>query len=157
MLQYCYYYSLPLYYCAIFNSLDAAFRVSNSLDPDQAQHFVGPDLGPNCLQRLPADIAGKELNTKQLLDTFWLKAPTFSIWLKCWLQQILSQGKPWIGRNEYVSQRESIQSLLCPFVTLSTNFISKCNSIGRSQSQTSHIYFGPIGKIHNTRAIALQC
>ena len=21
------------------------------LDPDQAQHFVGPDLGPNCLQR----------------------------------------------------------------------------------------------------------
>ena len=30
-------------------------RVSNSLDPDQAQHFVGPDLGPNCLQRLSAD------------------------------------------------------------------------------------------------------
>ena len=25
---------------------------SISLDPDQAQHFVGPDLGPNCLQRL---------------------------------------------------------------------------------------------------------
>ena len=31
------------------------FRVSNSFDPDQARHFVGPDLGPNCLQRLPAD------------------------------------------------------------------------------------------------------
>ena len=30
-------------------------RVSNSLDPDQARRFVGPDLGPNCLQRLPAD------------------------------------------------------------------------------------------------------
>ena len=29
--------------------------MSNSLDPDQAQHFVGPDLGPNCLQRLSAD------------------------------------------------------------------------------------------------------
>ena len=28
-------------------------------DPDKAQHFVGPDLGPNCLQRLSADIAGK--------------------------------------------------------------------------------------------------
>ena len=27
--------------------------VSNSLDPDQARNFVGPDLGPNCLQRLP--------------------------------------------------------------------------------------------------------
>ena len=30
-------------------------RVSNSLDPDQDQHSVGPDLGPNCLQRLFAD------------------------------------------------------------------------------------------------------
>ena len=29
--------------------------VSNSLDPDQARHFVGPDLGPNCLQKLSAD------------------------------------------------------------------------------------------------------
>ena len=26
--------------------------VLNSLDPDQAQHLVGPSLGPNCLQRL---------------------------------------------------------------------------------------------------------
>ena len=26
--------------------------VSNSLDPDQARHFVGPDLGPNSLQSL---------------------------------------------------------------------------------------------------------
>ena len=53
-------------------------RVSNSLDPDQARQYVGPDLGPNCLQRLSADnkspLAGKELNTKQLIDTtFWLK------------------------------------------------------------------------------------
>ena len=30
-------------------------RVSNSLEPDQARHFVEPDLGPNCLQRLSAD------------------------------------------------------------------------------------------------------
>ena len=30
------------------------FRYSNSLDPDQAQHFVEPDLGPNCWQRLSA-------------------------------------------------------------------------------------------------------
>ena len=29
--------------------------VSNSLDPDQPRHFVGPDLGPNCLQKLSAD------------------------------------------------------------------------------------------------------
>ena len=25
-------------------------RASNSVDPDQARHFVGPDLGQNCLQ-----------------------------------------------------------------------------------------------------------
>ena len=30
-------------------------RASNSLDPDKAQHFVGPDLGSNCLQMLSAD------------------------------------------------------------------------------------------------------
>ena len=29
--------------------------MSNSLDPDQADGFVGPDLGPNCLQKLSAD------------------------------------------------------------------------------------------------------
>ena len=56
--------------------------VSNSLDPDQARHFVMPDLGPNCLQRLSAEkkspLAGKELSTKQFVDTtFWLKP-----WLK---------------------------------------------------------------------------
>ena len=28
--------------------------MSNSLDPDQVPHFVGPDLVPNCLQRLSA-------------------------------------------------------------------------------------------------------
>ena len=31
------------------------FRVSNSLDPDQAGRFVRPVLGPNCLQRISAD------------------------------------------------------------------------------------------------------
>ena len=74
--------------------------MSNSLDPDQARQFVGPDLGPNCLQRLSADISGKELNEKQLVDTFglkpWLKlihfAPTFSIWLKCWLPKNSTLG-----------------------------------------------------------------
>ena len=34
------------------NSLKNTISVSNSLDPDQAQHFVGPDLDQNCLQML---------------------------------------------------------------------------------------------------------
>ena len=46
-------------------------RVSNSLDPDQARHFVRPDLGLNCLQRLSADnklpLVCKELNSNNLL------------------------------------------------------------------------------------------
>ena len=36
------------------NPFRNTIRVSNSLDPDQARHFVGPDLGPNCLQMLSA-------------------------------------------------------------------------------------------------------
>ena len=31
-----------------------AISLSNSLDPDQARHFVGPGLGLNCLQTLSA-------------------------------------------------------------------------------------------------------
>ena len=35
--------------------------MSNSFDPDRAEHFVGPDLGPNCSQILLADKVGDEL------------------------------------------------------------------------------------------------
>ena len=34
--------------------------VSNSLDPDQAQHFIGPDLVPNCFQKLSADDTSRQ-------------------------------------------------------------------------------------------------
>ena len=37
------------------NSFRNTIRVSNSLDPGQARRFVGPGLGPNCLQKLSAD------------------------------------------------------------------------------------------------------
>ena len=37
------------------NSFMNNIRVSNSLDPDKAIHFVEPDLGPNCLQMFSAD------------------------------------------------------------------------------------------------------
>ena len=37
------------------NSFRNTIRVSNSLDPDQAKNFVGPDLVPNCLQKISAD------------------------------------------------------------------------------------------------------
>ena len=34
--------------------------MSNSLDPDQARHLVGPDLDPNCLQSLSADDTSRQ-------------------------------------------------------------------------------------------------
>ena len=46
------------------NSLKKSFRntirMSNSLDPDQARRFVGPDLGPNCLPRFSPDDTGRQ-------------------------------------------------------------------------------------------------
>ena len=37
------------------NSFRNTIIVSNSLDPDQARHYVGPDLVLNCLQKISAD------------------------------------------------------------------------------------------------------
>ena len=36
-------------------------KVSNSLDPDEARHLFGPDLIPNCLQRLSADFIRRQI------------------------------------------------------------------------------------------------
>ena len=44
--------------CRLFSSsltFSNTTRVSNSLDPDQAQRFYEPDLDSNCLQMLSAD------------------------------------------------------------------------------------------------------
>ena len=38
----------------MYHQCQNIIRVSNSLDPDQARHFVWPDLVPNCLQKLSA-------------------------------------------------------------------------------------------------------
>ena len=35
-------------------------RVSNSLDPDQARHFVRPDLDPNCLRNLSSEDSSRQ-------------------------------------------------------------------------------------------------
>ena len=48
--------------------------MSNSFDPDQDRHSVGPDLSPNCLQRLSADVkiaASKErVNAQARIGSF---------------------------------------------------------------------------------------
>ena len=50
-------------------------RTSNSLAPDQAWRFVGPDLGSNCLQKLSADdkkiaTSGERIKAAELLLEF---------------------------------------------------------------------------------------
>ena len=52
------------------NCFRNAIRVSNGLDQDQTRHFVGPDLGPNCLQRLSADDTSRQ-RVKLTLSTLW--------------------------------------------------------------------------------------
>ena len=37
-------------------SIRNIIRLSNNLDPEKARHFVGPDLGSNCLQKLSAEV-----------------------------------------------------------------------------------------------------
>ena len=39
--------------------------MSNSLDPDQAQSLVGPDLGPNCSQKISADDTSRQLKCRE--------------------------------------------------------------------------------------------
>ena len=57
---------LQIFFKSIFfnNSFMNTFRVSNNLDPDQAQHFVGPDLGPYCCKSYQqTTLVGKELKS----------------------------------------------------------------------------------------------
>ena len=42
------------------NSFRNTIRVSNGLDQDQAQCFVGSNLGLNCLQKLSADDSSRQ-------------------------------------------------------------------------------------------------
>ena len=51
--------------------------MSNSLDPDQAQHFVGPALDSNCLQKLVAKNSSRSTDDK--LCSFTLKVMVSSM------------------------------------------------------------------------------
>ena len=53
----CFFVVCDFFFNLIFSqkNLSGISSMSNSLDPDQARHFVGPELGPNCLERLSSD------------------------------------------------------------------------------------------------------
>ena len=42
---------------------------SNSFDPDLAQHFVGPEQGPNCLQRLQPEDTNRQRVRRTIIRT----------------------------------------------------------------------------------------
>ena len=48
------------------NSFWNIIRMSNNLDLDQAQQFVGPDLGLNCLQKLSSDDTSRHKINQQV-------------------------------------------------------------------------------------------
>ena len=56
-------------------------RVSNKLNPDQARHFVGSDLGPNCLQRLLTSRERDAISGQCSLDTEFKVFLTFQPFL----------------------------------------------------------------------------
>ena len=60
------------------NSFRNTIRVSNSLNLYQARRFVGPEMGPNCLQMLSAEgtgLVGKELIFNYSLLSFTIDSP----------------------------------------------------------------------------------
>ena len=58
------------------NSFRNTIRVSNSSNPDQ----VGPDLGPNCLQRLSADDTSRQ--SRAYPGSEFVVANTLAKWKK---------------------------------------------------------------------------
>ena len=52
--------------------------MSNSLDQDQDQRFVGPDLGPNCLQKLST--ADSKTNVKYIYAQDSSRSNGHSVW-----------------------------------------------------------------------------
>ena len=51
--------SLDIFQNELFQK--SSFKNTISLDPDQALCFVGPGIGPYCLQRLSADDTGRQV------------------------------------------------------------------------------------------------
>ena len=57
--------------------------MSNSLDPDQAQQNVGPDLGQNCLQTLSADDTHKQTKSLEIETCVFVSSKILKIRSDC--------------------------------------------------------------------------
>ena len=76
--------------------------MSNSLDPDQDRHFVGPDLDQSCLQRLSAGLSKEIIRIKvKFLPIFLLRVNIrhlSRVNIRSWdcKKQIFKQSTPWL-------------------------------------------------------------
>ena len=50
----CHLLTFQNYFFVLKNAFENSINISNSFDSDQDSHSAGPDLGPNCVQRLSA-------------------------------------------------------------------------------------------------------
>ena len=67
----------------------------NSLDPDQDRHAVGPDLGPNCLQRLSRTL----VKSAYRKTNFLIFQPKHMLWV---LKRTVSKRRFFLAPKTYV-------------------------------------------------------
>ena len=94
--------------------------VSNSLDPDQAEWFVRPDLGPNCLQRLSYQQRTKSPQArKELRAGYSINSPIIA--RKVTLEEILIViGKPRMLHKSLLSHIVNVRLVASHIVRLHT-------------------------------------
>ena len=77
------------------------------MEPDQAQHFVGPDLVPKCLQRLyvkSVSLAWKELKSEIILSIMFNKCIVWQV-----LKKVLTKSLFFLAINDfYKLQRNQV-------------------------------------------------
>ena len=63
------FFNIIIYFIFFEKKIGTLIRVSNSLEPGQTRRFVGPDLGPNRLQRILADDSSRlRVKDKNLIN-----------------------------------------------------------------------------------------
>ena len=93
--------------------------MSNSLDPDQARHFVGSDLGPNCLGRFSADYTSRQSFSFTLMHAAYVSYWATGLQCICSVGRALDWGSKggWFephGKQSHchVSLRKTLYALL---------------------------------------------
>ena len=95
-------------------SFRQTIRVSNSLDPDKAGHYVGPDLVPNCLKKLSTDNTRRQRVQKSQIGI----SIYFSVLEECFYHTNISSESSlfvsvfilWISHQEWI--REHVRTLI---------------------------------------------